>query len=177
MNNYYQQQSNVTQQPQPVQRPPVEQPVYVLQQNKKRALIPKITTQIVLGFIFYLGVLLNISLLKLSASSETVIKLVALILLLLIVIVGIFLAFHQTSVPYRFYRNRIKLYKKEVLYVNIINTNPKIDFWDKLFKTYSIKISKDRYIRNIPQTVQISNYLQQLINYVRNSTSSQGNSQ
>ncbi|MBT3814368.1 hypothetical protein HOE37_04500 [Candidatus Woesearchaeota archaeon] len=176
MDNYQQQQS-VAQQVQPTQTQQIEQPLYVLQQNKKRALIPKITTQVVLGAIFYLGVLLNISLLKLSASSETVIKLVALILLLLIVIVGIFLAFHQANLPYRFYRNRIKLYKKEVLYVNIINTNPKIDFWDKFFKTYSIKIAKDKYIRNIPQTVQISNYLQQLINYAKNSTSSQGNFQ
>ena len=59
---------------------PIEKPIYELSQVKKRALIPKIITFLILGATFYLGVLLNISLLSLSGSTETITRLVALIL-------------------------------------------------------------------------------------------------
>ncbi len=151
---------------QPQQTQP-EQPIYVLLQNKKRAFIPKVVIFIVLGVIFYLGVLLNVSLLELSASTETVTKLVALILLLLVIVLGIYLTFHRAVQPYKFYRNRIYFNKKEIAYIDIINTAAKQDFWDKLFKTYNINLGHDYFIRNIPLKVQISNYLQQLINYAK----------
>ncbi|MBT6774317.1 hypothetical protein HOA91_03010 [Candidatus Woesearchaeota archaeon] len=148
-------------------QPQIEQPIYVLPQNKKRALIPKIIIFIILGIIFYLGVLLNVSLLELSASTESIIKLITLILLLLIIVLGIYLTFHRANQPYKFYRNRIYFNKKEIYYTLIINTNPKQDFWDKLFKTYTISLSKKFFLRNIPQTIQINNYLNQLINYAK----------
>jgi len=145
----------------------IEQPIYVLPQNKKRAIIPKIIIFIVLGIIFYLGVLLNVSLLELSASTKSLIKLITLILLLLIIVLGIYLTFHRANQPYKFYRNKIYFNKKEIYYTLIINTNPKQDFWDKLFKTYTISLNKKFFLRNIPQTIQINNYLNQLINYAK----------
>ncbi|MBT4804978.1 hypothetical protein HON71_02295 [Candidatus Woesearchaeota archaeon] len=152
----------------PIQtQPQIEQPIYVLPQNKKRAIIPKIIIFIVLGIIFYLGVLLNVSLLELDASTESIAKLTSLILLLLIILLGTYLTFHKAMQPYKFYRNRIYFNKKEIKYTLITNTNLKQDFWDKMFKTYSIGLSKKFFLRNIPQTIQINNYLNQLINYAK----------
>ena len=74
--------------PDPIQQP-IEKPAYILTQVKKRLLIPKIITFLVLGIVFYLGVLLNITLLNLSGSTETMAKLIALIVLLLIIAFGI----------------------------------------------------------------------------------------
>ena len=150
-----------------IQQTQQERPLYILAQNKKRALIPKIVSLIGLGIIFYLGVLLNVSLLNLSASAESVVKLVSLILLLLIIFLGFYISFHRATQAYKFYHNRIFFNKKEISYLEIVNTNPKQDFFDKLFKTYTIGLGKNFYLRNIPQTIQIKNYLEKLINYAK----------
>ena len=61
-----------------------EKPIYVLYQNKTRTIVPKFISFIILGVIFYVGILLNLALLALTGSEETVVKMVALVLLLLI---------------------------------------------------------------------------------------------
>ncbi len=147
-----------------------EQPLYVLQQIKKRALIPKIISLVVLSVIFYLGVLLNVSLLKLSGTEETVIRLVALILLLSVVAVGIYISFHQANQPYKFYKSGVLIRGKIVSYGQIVNTESKIEMLDKIFKTYSINLGNGKFIRNVSQEVQIKNYLDKLINYAKQQT-------
>jgi hypothetical protein len=150
-----------------VQQPQQERQLYVLKQNKNRALIPKALSLIILGGIFYLGVLLNVSLLELTASQESIVTLLSLVLLFSIITVGIYFTFHRATQKFIFYGNRIVFNKKEVYYNRIINLAQKQDFWDKMFKTYSINLGNDFYLRNIPQTIQINNYLQQLVNYSR----------
>ena len=41
---------------------PLESPIYAAHESKSRALVPKVASLFVLSFIFYLGVLLNVSL-------------------------------------------------------------------------------------------------------------------
>ena len=145
----------------------VEQPIYALAQNKKRALIPKVVSLLGLGIIFYLGILLNISLLDLKAGEETLIKVIALIILLAVLALGIYISFHRANQNYKFYKNRISFLKQQINYLNIINTKPHSDFIDKMFKTYTINLGNKFFLRNIPKTVQIENYLQQLVAYSR----------
>jgi len=145
----------------------VEQPIYALAQNKKRALIPKVVSLLGLGIIFYLGILLNISLLDLKAGEETLIKVIALIILLAVLALGIYISFHRANQNYKFYKNRISFLKQQINYLNIINTKPHSDFIDKMFKTYTINLGNKFFLRNIPNTVQIENYLQQLVAYSR----------
>ena len=59
--------------------------------------------------------------------------------------------------------------KKQILYVNIINTKMKQNFIDKMFKTYSIELGKNFYLKHISSEINIENYLQQLIQYARQS--------
>jgi len=165
---------------QPVQqlqqaRPVIEQPIYVLPQSKSRALIPKIVILLVLGGIFYLGVLLNLSLLDLTSEVSDVANLTSLILLLCVIILGIFLAVRQAESSYKFYHSKITQGKRDIKYTAISNINPKQDFLDKLFKTYSINLGSNFFLRHLPQEVQISAYLQKLINYAKQSQNIQNN--
>lgn len=145
----------------------LQQPIYQLAQDKKRALIPKIVILVVLGFIFYLGILINLSLLELRGSEESTIKIVTLIILLIIIIVGIILSYYHANFPYLFYRDRVVLHNKEILYTQIINTQPKKDILGKIFHTYSINLGQHFHLRHLPEEVQIQAYLQQLIDYAK----------
>lgn len=144
-----------------------EQPLYVLSQVKKRALIPKIISLILLGAVFYVGILVNLFLLNLTAGDETVIKTSSLILLILVVILGIYLSYHKANFSYRFYRDRVQFGKKAIKYTEIKNTHQKKDIFDKMFKTYAQVLSKDFYIRNVPNQINIAAYVQQMITYAQ----------
>ena len=69
-----------------------ELPQYILPQLKTRAIIPKIITLLFLGVIFYLGILLNISLLELNLTQQNITKIISVVLVILIIILGIALA-------------------------------------------------------------------------------------
>lgn len=147
-----------------------EQPLYSVYESKPRALIPKTISLFFLAFIFYLGVLVNISLLELAAGQETTLKAGALLVLAVLISLGIFLTFRKTRQPYLFYRNRITHGKETMYYINITNTSPATNFLDTIFKTYSIPLGKKFSLQHIPETTpkdQLSNYLQQLIEYAK----------
>ncbi len=146
---------------------PQETPLYVLPQSKARTLIPKIVSLVVLGTIFYLGILLNVYLLELGAEQETLVKLISLILFLIIVVSGIIYSVYKAYQPYNFYQNRITLGKETIYYVNITNTAPHQDPLDKLFHSYSINLSNKFFLRHVPEQIQLQNYLQQLIDYAK----------
>ena len=148
---------------------PPEQPLYVVYESKSRALIPKVISLVLLATVFYLGVLLNISLLALNAEQETGLKTGALILLLLLILLGIFLAVRKVRIPYNFYQNRIARGKEVIYFTTIINTSSHLDPLDRIFKTYSINLGKNFFFRHIPQQIQLSSYIQQLVDYARRS--------
>ena len=156
------------------QTPPIEPPVYILPQNKLRALAPKFITFLVLGIIFYLGILLNLSLMELTNSTENLIQTISLILLLSIIILGIYLAIHRANQAYKFYRNHLLIHKKDLYYINIITITTKQDLWDKIFKTYSINLGNQFYLRHISNSTQITDYLQQFVNYAKREQSRPG---
>ena len=146
---------------------PSEQPVYSVYESKGRALIPKTASLFLLAIVFYLGVLLNVSLLELDAAQETSLKVGALLLLLFLILIGIILAVRKVRTPYHFYSNRLVRGKEIIYYNQIINTSAHLDPIDKIFKTYSINLGKNFFLRHIPEQIQLSNYLQQLINYAK----------
>lgn len=147
--------------------PSSEPPLYSVHKSSKRAIIPKALSLVSLAFIFYLGVLVNISLLELNADQETALKTGALIVLALVIFVGMMLTLKKTHQPYLFYRNRISQGKETIYYLNITNTNPMQNSLDKFFKTYSIPLGKTFTLRNLPESIPLSNYLQQLIEYAK----------
>ncbi len=147
--------------------PQSEQPVYLLEQSKKRAIVPKVIILIVLGIIFYFGILLNIALLEMSASTETLIRISALIILFILITVGIYLSYRRSVQQYKFFREGITFINKKINYVDIKNTTPKQNLLDKLFHTYQIKLGDNFFLRHIPNDIQVENYLQQLVAYAQ----------
>ena len=156
----------------PFQQATQEQPIYELHQRTTRALIPKIASFLVLGILFYVGILLNIALLDLSGTQETTVKTTALLFLLVIIIIGIITAVHRARLSYQFFRDKIRFNKKEIRYTEIINTATKQNILDRMFKTYSIPLSSEFYVRHVSQEVDLKTYLQQLISYSKKSYSS-----
>ncbi|MDP3733678.1 MAG: hypothetical protein Q8R37_00450 [Nanoarchaeota archaeon] len=144
-----------------------EQPIYILNQHKPRAIIPKILSLLVLSIIFYSGLVLNLSLVNIAESTETTIKTVSVLVLLVIVILGIIMAVMKAAKPYLFYNNRISWNNKELYYNAITNTIPQKNFVDTIFKTYSITAGEKFQLQHIPDQLNLQNYLQQLITYNR----------
>ena len=142
-----------------------ETPAYILSQSKARALLPKILSFFVLGVIFYLGVLLNLSLLELTPEVKDVVEIVSVGILILVIIMGIYLAIRRAREQYLFYSTKIVRNKKSVEYVFITNVVPKKNLWDKMFKTQSYPLTKDFSLKHIPDDIQLQNYLQQLVDY------------
>ncbi len=151
----------------------MDEPLYVLPQNKARAILPKVITLFVLGIIFYLGILLNLALLELRAAEETTVKVTSLVILLVIIIIGIIIAVKRANTSYLFFRTNLSWSSKSLVYTSIVNTTPNSDLIDKIFKTYNINLGEGLIIRNIPLTVPIQNYLQQMIDYAKRSGLSQ----
>ena len=146
-----------------------EQPLYVLHQHKARALIPKFFTLVILSAIFYLGILLNISLLNLDAAQETSIQSGSLIFLVAIIVFSMIVALHRSGIPTLFYRNRLVYNDKIILLTEINNTTPRQDLLDKIFKTQTFNFGKNFILRNVPAELQIEQYLQQLKAYSQRS--------
>ena len=146
---------------------PSEQPLYLLHQKTSRAVLPKLITLVILSIIFYVGVLLNVNLLDLSASQETSIQIGTFAFLLAVVIIGIILAGRKAHTPYLFYRAKITHGKKEILYSAILNTQPQYDFLGKIFKTYSMNLGNDFHLRHISNETQIQDYIKQMIQYAQ----------
>ncbi len=144
-----------------------EKPLYILDQSFTRSLIPKIAILVLLGVIFYLGVLLNLSLLILEPDTELIIKITSVIILLVIVLLGIILASHHAKKPYFFYQNRIVFDRNEIYLTNILNILPKQNLLDKLFNTYHINLGGSFHLKHISQQVKLQEYLQQLMNYAK----------
>lgn len=142
-----------------------EQPAYVLHQKLSRALTFKIIILIILGTIFYLGILLNLKLLELRANHETIIKLSALGLVSTIIILAIILSLHRARLPYLFYRTNLMFSNKTINYTEISNTIPKKDSLDKIFKTYNIDLGNNFVIKHIPNEINMEQYLKQLIEF------------
>ena len=146
---------------------PDELLLYLLPQRLSRAVLPKTGILLILSVVFYSGILLNIALLDLTAQTETIVKLSALVLLIIIILISVFLAFRRAKLPYTFYQGKITFNKEEIALNRILNTTPKSDWWDKIFKTYSINMGNNFHLRHIPTEIQIQAYVQQLVEYAK----------
>lgn len=140
-------------------------PLYVLPQQKGRAIIPKTVILFFLGIIFYLGVLLNISLLELTASTETMANLVTLLIIISLVGTGIIDAIRKVKYDYLFYQDHIQWNQKTVLYQSIIDIQRKEKWSDKIFKTYSLQLNDQFRIKHISQEVNIQEYIEKMRAY------------
>ncbi len=142
------------------------EPQYKAYQKKSRAIIPKTIILIILGAILYLGLLINLTLLKFSAEQEEIVRISSLVAIIFLIVLGIFLSALRSKRPYLFWQDKITFGKDEIFYQNIENTTSKRNIWDKIFSTYKIKLNNKFSIKHISMDVQLEKYLNQLKQYV-----------
>jgi hypothetical protein len=148
---------------------PVQKPAYELHQKLSKILIIKSVTLITLSVIFYVGIMIIVSLLNLPANQETGIQVGALMLLIILIGAGVLIDYKKGKKKYLFYAHSIVFGNKSVAYRAINNTNLKENFLDKMFKTYSIKLNEDLILINISKSLDMQTYLKQLIAYDKKS--------
>src|SRR3989344_5292487 len=117
----------------------VENPQYILEQRRIRAIVPRIVEFTCLGILFYIGVVANLSLLSFEESTNNLIKLISLILLLILAAVGIGINVRRSSQKYLFYTNRLEFCPKGIFLKDVANIQYKENIWDRTFHTYSIE--------------------------------------
>lgn len=146
---------------------PYEQPIYSVLPHQGRALVPKALSLIGLGIIFYIGVLVNVTLLDLRATEETVVKVVALAVVLCLIIVGIILARRHTMRPYVFYRDGIEVNEIKIRYSTITIVDTKQNLWDKIFTTQKI-VMGSTILHHVPEELALEGYIRKVIEYAKN---------
>ncbi len=150
---------------------PLEPPIYTLPQKTSRAIIPATVSLLILGAIFYAGILLNISLLEMSAEQETTVKMASLGLVIILIFIGILISIRNARKPYLFYRNHLRWNARTIPYVSISAITPHKNFADKLLHTYSLDVGHKFILRHIPDETQIQSYLEQLRQFAQRQAS------
>jgi hypothetical protein len=141
--------------------------LYQVALSKKRILIPKTITLIVLSGLFYAGILVNISLLELDADVEGIAKFAGLGIVALLFLLGVILNLSKAKHGIKFYNDHLEIGHQKVKYLSLTNVESKQSLLDKVFKTYTLKIDKKHKVSGISQAVNVQQYLQQLINYAK----------
>ena len=142
------------------------QVLYKLAQKKSRVIIPHFLTLIILSALFYVGILINLSLLKLKGSQESTITTVALFVITLLILLGTLLKYTKVKRNYLFLAHKIIISKKKsVVYNNILGLTKKRGILDKIFGTYTLVLTHDAKLENIPVAIDIENYVLQLIEF------------
>ena len=149
---------------------PSPPPLYVLPQHQGRAIIPKTILLVFLATIFYLGILLNVSLLALSADQETMTKLGTLVFIVIITIAGISSAIWKARRPYLFYNTKIRWGNRTLSLLEIEQPKRQEKWSDHFFKTYNLKLNATFEIKYIAQEIDILDYIEKLRVYAQGHT-------
>ncbi|MFH1682877.1 MAG: hypothetical protein ABIA37_03700 [Candidatus Woesearchaeota archaeon] len=150
-----------------IQKKMVDQLLYTLPQEKKRILLPKIASFLLLGLVFYLGVLLNLYLLNLQSATAALVKIISIVIICIIILIGVMMDIKKAKQNYLFYSNKIIFGKGQILLSQITEIRPERSYLDKLFKAYSISLNSSFVLKNIPQEIQLQDYIQKLVNYAK----------
>ncbi len=141
-----------------------EQAKYRVPVVRARFLVPKLILMLVLGAVFYVGVLVNVILLDLNAADETMIKIVALVFVSGLIGVSMYLSVKKAEKEYVFFRSWMELGEEKVLYNSISSIEVSHNIWDTLFRTVQIKIP-GHVLRHVPAEINLHDYLQKLVDY------------
>ncbi len=144
-----------------------EEPLYKVPVVRSRFLIPKLIILLALGGLFYGGVLINIMLLDLSASNETLTKIITFFFLTAIIALGMYITYVKAEKEYHFYRTWMELGNEKVLYTAITQATTEQNIWDKLFHTNQIKIP-GHTLRHVPEELHLDEYINKLVVYAQN---------
>lgn len=146
----------------------MELPQYTLRPNTNRMVVPWIFKLLGLSAIFYAGIYVNVKLIFNTSIPASINVLIFACLLVLIIIQLIMYNVRFGKYQYLFFTNRVEFQgkKTDIFLFNAFSTvELKQNFFDKLFNTGSLKLSKDFEIGPISSVTQIKSYFERLIQY------------
>ena len=139
-----------------------EQALYTTTPSPKSVLVPKFFQMILLCLLFYLGIVINLNLLRVDDETAFLVKIITIVLLVLLAIIQMIL--YATKLEkYVFYQDRIVKGKDVAYYRDMATISVKKGFLDKLFNTGTIVVSQGFELKHLSNYMQVYNYLLQLI--------------
>ncbi|MBS3115074.1 PH domain-containing protein [Candidatus Woesearchaeota archaeon] len=144
-------------------------PEYIIRPNAARILIPSIVMTVFLAFLFYAGILINVTLLGISIPGSINI-LIAAVLGLSVIVQSLLTYLQASKMQYSIYRNRIQIEgaKQQYFMFNVIQElNFKKNFLDRMLGTGTIVIDPKTRLKAISNFDQTFVYLKQLLQYSR----------
>ena len=144
-------------------------PEYVIRPNVTRVLIPQIIITSVLAVVFYLGILLNINLLRIFIPPTINVLIIS--VLALLVAIQALLSYLQTSkTQYSVYKNRIQIEgpkQQYIMFNTVQGINTSKNVFDSMLNTGTLIIEPKIKIQAIPDFDRNFAYLNQMIQYAR----------
>jgi len=141
---------------------------YKIREHPLRAALPQFFKVGFLCTLFYLGILVNLYLLRISTPKYVTILIW--VILGIMILLQVILTYVETSKKsYLVFSNRIETQKQQPLFfANVVSSKIKKGFFDTLFSTGSIVFEPKFTIKNIKSPEEIHDYLIKLINYSKN---------
>jgi hypothetical protein len=139
-------------------------PQYILKPEVKRAVVPQLILVTILSIVFFIGIVINLKLLKYK-TTPTLYILVALVLIALSAL-QILLTYGKVSrTEYMFYLDRIieEKTQKTIMLKDVADISSKTGFWDKRFGTGDIILDPGFRIEGVENSNQIFFYIQKLV--------------
>jgi hypothetical protein len=153
-------------------------PQYLLRQDSMQVVVTRVMITLVLCTLFYVGVIINLTLLEQNGFIDGVPGylhvLLLIVLVLLTVLQGILSYWKTQSTGYGFYADRLEYTGKKpftIQYMMIKDMHIHQSFWDKPFQTASIVFEDEAqrtvHMRSIKNFNQMYMYLQGLVSRYR----------
>ena len=146
-------------------------PQYTLRPNTNRMVVPWIFKLLGLSIIFYGGIYFNIKY-ALKMEIPPIINLLIFLFLILLIVTQIILyRIRFGKQKYEFFTDRIDFEAKTTktfMFNDFTTAELKQGVFDKMFNTGSIQLSKKFSVGPVSNVQQVKNYLEQLIQYYRN---------
>jgi hypothetical protein len=147
----------------------VDIPQYIIRPSMQRILIPQIIITTVLAFVFYVGIAINVALLRISIPGSVRWLIIA-ILALLVIIQGLLSYVQTAKVQYAVYSNRIQIEGPKPVYLMfnaVQDVQEKRNFFDNIFHTGTLILEPGMKLAAIPNFEQMSAYIKQMMQYSR----------
>ena len=144
-------------------------PEYIIRPNVTRVIIPSIIITVFLAFLFYAGILINVTLLGVAIPGS-INMLIAATLSLLVIIQALLTYLQISKTRYTVYKNRIQIEgaKQQYFMFNVIQElNIKKNFLDRALGTGTVMIDPKTKLKAVPNFDQTFVYLKQLLQYSR----------
>jgi|GEM_PF-6649890 len=145
-------------------------PQYTIREHPLRAALPQFFKLAFLCTIFYVGILMNLYLLRIETSKY--ITILIWVMLGIIILLQVILTYVRASkITYLVFQNRIEspsTKQTPIFYPNIASSKIKKGFFDTFFSTGTIVFEPKFTIKNIKTPEEIHNYINQMISYSKN---------